>query len=250
MTQVPTAIVADDEANLRAYLEQQLGAVWPELSIVASVGNGRAALEAIDEYSPDVAFLDIKMPGVTGLDVAARLEGDTRVVFVTAYDEFAVAAFENAAVDYLLKPIEADRLALTVSRLRGSLGRDTGLDRIQEAISQLVGARRKYLNWVKVGQAGETRVVPTDEIIFFKAEHKYTTVRTVDGELLIRRSIKELEAELDPEVFWRVHRSTLVNARFIEVAKRDFRGRFSLTLRGASDVLKVSDTYAHLFRQM
>lgn len=246
----PTALVADDEPNLREYLCDRLADAWPELEIVACVGTGREALAEIASKTPDIAFLDIRMPGMTGLDVARELNGPTRVVFVTAYDQYAVEAFDNAAVDYLLKPIDPNRLAKTVARLQMATDSDSGLAQVRAVIAQLTDDRPRYLHWIKVGQAGETRVVPTDEIVFFRAEHKYTTVRTPSAELLVRKSIKDLETELDPEQFWRIHRSTLVNVRYIDVARRDFRGRFSLHLKAVPDVLKVSDTYAHLFRQM
>ena len=246
----PTAVIADDEEHLRDYLCRRLAAVWPDLEIVAQAANGREALAAINEFDPDIAFLDIRMPGLSGLDVAAQLETDTRVVFITAYDQYAIEAFDRAAVDYLLKPVDDERLSRTVMRLKDSLAGDPGAAAVREAIAHLTGSEPRYLNWIKVGQSGETRIVPVDEIAFFKAEHKYTTVATAGGSMLIRRSIRELEDELDPAVFWRVHRSTLVNVRFVEVARRDLRGRFTLTLRGIPETLRVSDTYAHLFRQM
>lgn len=246
-----TAIIADDEVNLRDYLGKRLAAVWPELEVVAVAANGREALDQIERFKPDVAFLDIKMPGMSGLDVASRIEDGTRVVFVTAYDEFAIDAFDNAAVDYLLKPVEDERLARTVSRLKA--GKETPLD--MDALRALLAraehsTAESHLHWIRVGQQGETRIIPVDEVVYFKADQKYTSVRTIEAEHLIRKSIKELEGKLDPERFWRVHRSTIVNLAFVDVAKRDFRGRFTLSLRGVRESLKVSDTYAHRFRQM
>lgn len=246
----PRILIADDEPALRAFLEDRLAEVWPEATVVASVGSGTETLAGLRELEPDIAFLDIRMPGCSGLDVAGATEGTTRIVFVTAFDEYAIDAFDNAAVDYLLKPVDAPRLAKTVDRLKASLSAAPDAAAIRHVLARLGEEKPAFLKWVKVGQSGETRIVPVDEIAYFKAEHKYTTVRTPQAELLIRRSIKELETELDPERFWRVHRSTLVNVRYVDVARRDFRGRFMLNLKGIDDVLRVSDSYAWRFRQM
>lgn len=246
--QAPTAIIVDDEANLRTYLARQLARVWPELQIVAEAGNGREALACIHEKAPDIAFLDIRMPGLSGIDVASQIATDTRVVFVTAYDDYAVDAFEQAAVDYLLKPVDESRLAETARRL--AVSRSPGVD--MAALTRLLEGAPKpdWLNWVRVGAQGETRILPVSEVVYFQADQKYTSVRTLEAEYLIRKSIKELEATLDPAVFWRVHRSTLVNLAFIDAARRDFRGRYTLRLKGLDETLRVSDSYSHLFRQM
>ncbi|MEX0942700.1 MAG: LytTR family DNA-binding domain-containing protein [Pseudomonadales bacterium] len=245
-----TAVVADDENHLRDYLCKQLGVVWPELEVVGLASNGREALSQIETLAPDVAFLDIKMPVMTGLEVAAAMTASTRVVFVTAFDEFAVAAFERAAVDYLLKPVDEVRLKRTVDRLTAQPAVAGDLDALLASLQGIRGVEIAYLGWVRVGNQGETRIIPVDEVVYFKADQKYTSVRTHEAEYLIRKSIKELEGRLDPDKFWRVHRSTLVNVRFIDVAKRDFRGRFTLQLKGLDQRLKVSDTYSHRFRQM
>lgn len=249
MSETVTAVVADDEANLRDYLCRQLDKVWPSLSVVGRASNGREALELIEMLRPDVAFLDIKMPGLSGIDVASKIPKETRVVFVTAFDEFAIQAFEAAAVDYLLKPVDDDRLRTTIERLKSATLPADGID-LSGLLARITGEHKEYLSWLRVGSQGETRIIPVDQVAFFRAEHKYTSVQTIDGEHLIRKSIKELETELDPGRFWRVHRSTLVNLAFIDVARRDFRGRFTLHIKGLRQTLKVSDSYAHLFRQM
>ncbi len=243
------AIVADDEQTLLEYLCTRLNKLWPSLEIVARAGNGREALAAIDELEPDVAFLDIRMPGMSGMEVAARIKGKTRVVFVTAFDQYAVDAFEHEAVDYLLKPVDDQRLQRTIDRLQSEY-RAPDASKLEALLARLAAPKPTWLNWIRVGQLGETRIISIDDVLYFRAEHKYTSVRTLDAEHLVRKSIKELESELNPERFWRVHRSTLVNLAYIDVARRDFRGRFTLTLKGCADTLRVSDTYAHLFRQM
>ncbi|XOV87931.1 MAG: LytR/AlgR family response regulator transcription factor [Pseudomonadota bacterium] len=248
-TKAMRAVVADDEPTLLAYLSTRLASLWPELDIVARAANGREALAAIDEHQPDVAFLDIRMPGLSGMEVAARITGNTRVVFVTAFDQYAVDAFEHAAVDYLLKPVDDERLQRTIDRLQTD-HEVPDVSKLETLLARLATPKPTWLNWIRVGHLGETRIISVDDVLYFRADHKYTSVRTSDAEHLVRKSIKELEAELDPERFWRVHRSTLVNLAHIEVARRDFRGRFTLTLKGCTDTLRVSDTYAHLFRQM
>lgn len=250
MNSAMTAVVADDETNLREYLCTQLRAVWPQLEIVGRAGNGREALAQIESLAPDVAFLDIKMPGMSGLEVAGAITGATRIVFVTAFDEFAVEAFENAAVDYLLKPVDETRLRQTVERLQAAPRVTGDLAALLASLQGIKAGDTGFLGWIRVGQRGETRIIPVDEVVYFKADQKYTSVRTLTGEHLIRKSIKDLESCLDPEKFWRVHRSTLVNLRFVDVAKRDFRGRFTLHLKGLAQTLKVSDSYSRLFRQM
>ncbi|MBD3648771.1 MAG: response regulator transcription factor [Pseudomonadales bacterium] len=246
------AVIADDEANLREYLCARLAAVWPELEIVGFAENGREALEMIESEQPDIAFLDIRMPGMSGLEVARQANDRTRIVFVTAYDQYAVEAFERAAVDYLLKPVDDERLGRTVSRLqdgdRGTLM--GGAERMSKLLEMLDEGQTQYLNWVRVGERDRTLIVSVGYVAYFKADRKYTTVRTLDREYLIRRTIKDLEAELDPGQFWRIHRSTLVNVAWIEAARRDFRGRYTLTLKGLDDTLRVSDSFRGRFRQM
>ena len=247
-----TALLADDEPHLVTHLAQRLARLWPELGIVATTGNGLEALERIQALRPDMAFLDIRMPGLSGLEVAARLTVPCRLVFVTAYDQFAVQAFEREAVDYLLKPVTDERLGRTLARLRGSEAAplpETLLASLRDLLRAAPGAPGP-LRWIKA-QAGQTiRLVGVDEICYFQASEKYTTVVTRDAELLIRTSIKELAEQLDPAQFWQIHRSTLVNVRQIAAARHDAMGRLALQLKHRPETLPVSRTFAHLFRQM
>ncbi|GAB4477975.1 MAG: LytTR family DNA-binding domain-containing protein [Burkholderiaceae bacterium] len=246
----PTALVAEDEATLRHQLVEQLGQLWPDLTIVAEAADGVQALRLLDEHRPDVLFLDIQMPGATGLEVARQASGRCHVVFVTAYDEYAVAAFEQGAVDYVLKPISAARLFTTVSRLKQRIAApparlDAALDRIGGGAPQ-----KTYLRWINASVGQNLKLITVDEIAYFQADNKYTRVVTGDGEALIRKPLKELVEELDPQQFWQIHRSTLVNASAVAGVTRDFRGRMLVKLKRRNDTLLVSDSYTHLFRQM
>ena len=245
-----TAIVAEDEATLRQQLVEQLGQLWPELDVIAEAADGIQALRLLEEHRPDVLFLDINMPGATGMEVARQANGRARVVFVTAYDEHAVAAFEHGAIDYVLKPISAARLFTTVSRLKERLGTPPArLDAVLDRITPPAQGR-SYLRWINASVGQHLRLITVDEIVYFQADNKYTRVVTSDAEALIRKPLKELVEELDPQLFWQIHRSTLVNARTIAGVARDFRGRMLVKLKGREDTLLVSDTYTHLFRQM
>jgi len=256
-TPAATAVIADDEPHLAAHLAQRLAALWPELAIVASAGNGLEALERIQALRPDIAFLDIRMPGLSGLELAARLEAPCRLVFVTAYDQFAVEAFEREAIDYLLKPVEDGRLARTVARLRASLASPPALppEALLAQLKELLAGSSASspgapLRWIRA-QAGQlVRLVAVEEICYFQADEKYTSVYTRDAELLIRTPIRELAGQLDPGQFWQVHRSTLVNVRQIAAARHDAMGRLTLVLKNRPEALPVSRAYAHLFRQM
>jgi DNA-binding LytR/AlgR family response regulator len=254
----PTALLADDEPHLVAHLAQRLAVQWPELALVATCVNGLEALERIQALRPDMAFLDIRMPGLSGLEVAARLTVPCRLVFVTAYDQFAVEAFEREAVDYLLKPVSDERLGRTLARLRGLTGPPppppgTLLAQMQALLAGagLGGpAAPAPLRWIKA-QAGTTlRLVAVDEVHYFQANGKYTSVFTREAELLIRTPIKDLAGQLDPDQFWQVHRGTLVNVRQIAAARQDALGRLTLHLKQRPETLPVSRGYAHLFRQM
>jgi DNA-binding LytR/AlgR family response regulator len=250
----PTAVVAEDEATLRQQLVEQLGQLWPELLVVGEAADGVQALRLLDEHRPNVMFLDINMPGATGLEVARQASGRSRVVFVTAYDQHAVAAFEQGAIDYVLKPISAARLFTTVQRLRERLAAPPA--RIDHALAQLAappaaaGSGRSWLRWINASVGQNLRLITVDEVAYFQADNKYTRVVTADGEALIRKSLKELVDELDPQQFWQIHRSTLVNVASIAGVTRDFRGRMLVKLRQRDDTLLVSDSYTHLFRQM
>jgi DNA-binding LytR/AlgR family response regulator len=244
-----TAIVAEDEATLRQQLVEQLGQLWPELTIVAEAADGIAALRLLGEHRPDILFLDIQMPGATGLEVARQVNGRSRVVFVTAYDEHAVTAFEQGAVDYVLKPISAARLFTTVTRLKERLASPPPrLDAVLPAIAP--ATTKNYLRWINASVGQNLRLVTVDEIAYFQADSKYTRVVTADSEALIRKPLKELADELDPNQFWQIHRSTMVNVANVAGVTRDFRGRMLVKLKGRNETLQVSDSYTHLFRQM
>lgn len=252
MTAHPRAVIAEDEANLREELRETLAAVWPELEIVAEAEDGMQALRALERHSPDVVFLDIQMPGLSGLEIAREASGRAHVVFVTAYDSYAVSAFEQGAVDYVMKPLTTARIAQAARRLRERLSSTppdiAGL--LEKIAGRLDGRRRDYLRWVTASQGSETRLVTTEEIVYFRSDNKYTVVATVDKEALVRITIRELSEQLDPSVFWQIHRGTLVNVAYIAGVTRDFRGRMALRLKRRPETLPVSDSYTHLFRQM
>ncbi len=248
-----TALIADDEPALRTELEWLLGDAWPELVVTASVGDGASALEAIDRLQPDVAFLDIRMPPPSGLEVARRVGAGTAVVFVTAYDNHAVEAFEYAAVDYLLKPVLWPRLQDTVRRLKRWLvggGRSLLDPQTLESLIRRLADAPAYLHWLRVGQGERIEIIAVDDVCFFRSERKYTVAVTSAAEHLIRTPITELAAQLDPERFWRIHRGAIVNVAAIKEARRDLRGRHRLALKSRPEVLRVSATYGHLFRRM
>ncbi|MDK9702183.1 MAG: LytTR family DNA-binding domain-containing protein [Sulfuritalea sp.] len=250
------AIIADDEPLLARHLTARLVELWPQLEIAGVAGNGIEARDMIEDLRPDIAFLDIRMPGLSGLEVVQALAPEVRaacrVVFVTAYDEFAVQAFEREAVGYLLKPVADDRLATAIERLQRAPPAPAGaqsddlLRRLQALLPKVAG----HLRWVRASVGNDVRLVATDEICYFQAADKYTAVFTRDAELLIRTPIKELLEQLDPEQFWQVHRGTLVNVRQVVSAGHDAFGRVTLKLRDRAEAVAVSRGHAHLFRQM
>ena len=249
-----TALIADDEPHLATYLRSQLATLWPELEIVGMPRNGTEAAAAIAALQPDLAFLDIKMPGLSGLDVAQGIEGRTRVVFVTAYDEFAVQAFEQEAIDYVLKPVNAQRLARTLERVRRALpaAPDDDDARLATTLQRLQPppAPTTRLRYVRASQGDVTHQIDVAEVCYFRADDKYTCVRTAHGEHLIRTTIAELAAQLDPAEFWQVHRSTLVNLRHVAGTRRDEFSRLFVRMRGVDGELPVSRAYVHLFKAM
>jgi len=249
------AIIADDEPRLAHYLRDRLAALWPELVIAGIANNGMEARALIAEASPDVAFLDIRMPGMSGLDVAKALDCPVHVVFVTAYDEYAVAAFEGAALDYLLKPVEDARLARTVERLRERIARDAApqLATALETLARIAPAAPpvpERLAWIRASTGQQVRLIAVDDVCYFQANDKYTSVFTKEGETLIRTPLRELADALDPSRFWQVHRGTIVNLAHVASTTRDLAGRVSLMLKTRPETVAVSRAFAHRFRQM
>ncbi len=250
-----TALIADDEPHLAQYLKAQLAQAWPDLQILKVAANGIEAADAIAELRPDLAFLDIQMPGLTGLEVAQGIEGGTRVVFVTAYDQYAVDAFEARAVDYLLKPLKADRLAACVERLRREAPAPEGalaetLRRLLPAAAMAAGGAPARLRYIRAAQGELMHQVPVDEVLFFHADDKYTVVQTATAEHLIRMPIFELAGQLDPDRFWQVHRSTIINLDHLAGTRRDEQSRLFVRIRGRDNELPVSRAYVHLFKAM
>jgi DNA-binding LytR/AlgR family response regulator len=253
------AVVAEDEALLRQALLAALGEAWPQLQVVAECEDGASALEAIAEHQPDVAFLDIRMPGLTGLEVAtasAEASPATQIVFVTAYDQYAIDAFERGAIDYLLKPIAADRLAATVQRVQARAAAGSTDSAALAALIQQLGARPSEaraeppLSWITASTGRETRLILLDDVVYFRADNKYTTVMTADGEALLRKPIRELLDVLDPAVFRQIHRSTIVNMKAVASIVRDDTGKGTVRLRQRPETLTVSQPFMVLFRNM
>ena len=268
----PRAVLADDERLMREQLRARLAEAWPELDIVAEAKNGLEAVQLVQEHRPDIVFLDIRMPGLTGVEAAKQItqlppaegEEDTlvpEIVFITAYDQYAVEAFEQGVADYVLKPAERDRLAVTVERIQKRLAaRESGADapagpNMQQLLHQLAarlnpGHAPQYLQWIQatVGQA--IQMIAVSDVLFFISDEKYTRVQTAGVEALIRKPIKELVDEIDPQQFWQIHRSTLVNVKAISGVTRDFRGRQIVTVKGHPEKLEVSRSYTGLFKGM
>lgn len=244
------ALIAEDEKVLVDELRTHLALLWPELDIVGTAANGIEALALFAERHPRVLFLDIEMPGMTGLEVARQLQGRCHIVFVTAYQAYAVAAFEQGAVDYVLKPFDTARLARTVGRIKERL--DAPPSSLDGLLSDLVGTlqRRDYLRWINAAERDAVKLIAVDDVVYFQSDHGYTRVVTQDGEALIQSSLKELQEQLDPGRFWPIHRSTIVNASAISGVTRDFRGRVSVKLKTRSEKLSVSEVHEHLFRRM
>jgi DNA-binding LytR/AlgR family response regulator len=252
-------VIAEDEALLREALVQLLAAAWPELEVAAACEDGGAALEAIAAHQPDVAFLDIRMPGLTGLEVAAALaecSPRTQVVFVTAYDQYAIDAFERGAVDYLQKPVAPERLAATVRRLKARAAAGGADPAALAALLRQLGAglpaaeRAPPLVWLTASAGAETRLIMVDDIAYFQSDTKYTVVMTAEGEALLRKPIRELLEVLDPAIFKQIHRSTIVNLKAIASIARDDMGRGVVRLKTRPETLAVSQPFMALFRNM
>jgi DNA-binding LytR/AlgR family response regulator len=274
-----TAVIADDERLLREQLRARLAEVWPDLEIVAEAKNGAEAVALVEAHHPDVVFLDIRMPGMTGIEAARAiaqlpLDGDDggaahtagarpwrgcEIVFITAYDQYAVEAFEQGVVDYVLKPAERQRLQVTVERIRKRLAERagdeapdaTGMQQLlQKLATRMNPGAAPRLKWIQATVGASIQMIPVEDVLFFISDEKYTRVQTATLEALIRKPIKELVEELDAEVFWQIHRSTLVNTRAIAGVTRDLRGRQLVAVRGHPEKLEVSRSYAGLFKGM
>ncbi|CAN5188413.1 LytTR family DNA-binding domain-containing protein [soil metagenome] len=248
-----TALIVEDESALRDELCDMLQFLWPDLHIVAQAGNGIDALRLIADHEPDIVFLDIQIPEPNGLDVARFIGDRCHVVFVTAYDAHAIDAFEKGAVDYLLKPLSDARLSVTIQRLKQKL------QNTMQAPSDLAGlvdqlqapqARSQYLRWITAAVGKSLRMITIDEVVFIQSDQKYTRVVLADSEVLIRKSLKELLSELDPEQFWQIHRSTVVNALEIASIEPGMSGQLCVKLKSRREQLPVSDSFAKRFRQM
>lgn len=263
-----TVLIADDEPHLARALQNHLKH-WPDLEVVAVARNGLEAAERIAALQPDVAFLDIQMPGLTGLEVAQGIEGRTRVVFVTAFDEYAVQAFDQEAVDYVLKPVKLDRLQRTMERVQRALAQasadshiaagaegDTEDARLLSVLKRLLPgavpsvAPHEPLRWVRASRGDTTHQVAVQDVLFFHADEKYTCVQTASAEYLIRTPIADLAAQLDSTLFWQVHRSTIVNLQHLESTRRDQASRLFVRIKGHATELPVSRAYVHLFKAM
>jgi len=273
---MPTALIADDERLLRDQLRARLAEVWPELEIVAEAKNGAEAVELVAQHRPDLVFLDIRMPGMNGIEAAraiAQLPTDDgedepadgkpwrgcEIVFITAYDQYAIEAFEQGVVDYVLKPAERERLQVTIERVRkrlASRAADEAPDvsgmqaLLQKLAEKIAPGSVPRLRWIQATVGTSIQMIPVDDVLFFISDEKYTRVQTASIEALIRKPIKELVAELDAEQFWQIHRSTLVNAKAIAGVTRDLRGRQLVAVRGHPEKLEVSRSYAGLFKGM
>lgn len=255
----PTAIIADDERLMREQLRHRLKEAWPELQILAEAKNGAEAVDLVLQQQPDLIFLDIRMPGKSGLDAAREIGGRCHVVFVTAYDEYAVQAFEHGAIDYLLKPADPTRLAITLARLKLRLTERTAapdlsavLGRLESLAGRLqAGAAepRPFLQWIQAGLGQQLRLFPVEEVVFLQAQDKYTAVATRKEIALVRKPIREFIDELDPALFWQIHRAILVAAREIAAVSREGE-RLLVHLRSRTERLEVSRTFASRFRQM
>jgi DNA-binding LytR/AlgR family response regulator len=254
-----SALIADDEPLLRQQLRAHLARLWPELEIVAEARNGREAIELFETFRPSVAFLDVHMPGRDGLDAARAIGRRAQIVFVTAYEQYAVQAFEQGAIDYLVKPFDDARLADSVARLQARLAKpespaadlEAVLDRLASKLKVQDGAvRPKHLQWIRASVGASVRLIPVDQVAFLRSDEKYTLVAWEGGEALIRKTIRELADELDPEVFVQIHRSVIVNLRLVVQFDRGVNETGEVRLKGRREVLPVSRSFFHAFRQM
>jgi DNA-binding LytR/AlgR family response regulator len=250
----PRAIIADDERLMREQLRARLAEAWPELDVVAEAKNGEEAVQLVASERPDLAFLDIQMPGLTGIEAARVIGTACHVVFVTAFSEFAVDAFEEGAVDYVLKPAETERLARTVARLKARIAeRPRDLEALLDGLAARIGGgagRGGHLQWIQASMGQQLRLIPVADVLFFTSDEKYTRVQTEGYEALIRKPIKELIEQLDPEQFWQIHRATIINIKAVAGVVRDLRGRQLVQFRNFPEKLEISRNFTHLFKQM
>jgi DNA-binding LytR/AlgR family response regulator len=245
----PAAVIADDEPLLRAGLRAGLAQAWPELEIVAEAANGAEAVHAVREHRPAFVFLDIEMPLMNGLDAARAIGDAAHVVFVTAYDRYAVEAFDRGAVDYVMKPAAVERLAETVKRLRSRIGSPApSLDTLIGELSRRIAPAAERLQWLQASLGNTLKLINVEDVIYFQSDTKYTRVVTRDGEALVKKTLRELCAELDPRHFWQVHRGIIVNIRAISSVSCDDTGRREIALRDRPEKLEVSRTFSHLFK--
>lgn len=251
-----TALIADDEPLLREHLRSQLARLWPELALTPDARNGMEVLELFDAHQPHIVFLDVRMPGMDGIAAARALARRAHIVFITAYEQYAVQAFEQGAIDYLLKPLESERLSDTIARLQERLqapfAANAALDAMLERMTSLrpPPAPRKWLQWIKASVGSGVRLIPVEEVAFLQADNKYTLVAWEGGEALIRKSIRELADELDPDRFVQIHRCAIVNLHYVQEVVRGVNETADVHLRGRPEVLPVSRSYLHHFRQM
>lgn len=258
-----TAILADDETLVRELLRSRLAQAWPDLQILGEASDGQEAIEMVAQHAPQIAFLDIRMPERNGLQVAQVISSRCHVVFLTAYDEYAIEAFERGAVDYLLKPVALDRLNITVQRLKARLTQKpvdmadliAQIDaRVKSTTASSATTQKppgpERLKWIQASIGRELRMIAIDDVVYFKADEKYVVVRTRDAEAVIRTPLKELTDSLDPDIFWAVHRAVIVNVRMIDAIEKDVLGRLAVRLKGLTERLPVSRTHAPRFKGM
>ena len=242
-----TALIVDDEPKLVNYLVVKLAKLWPELDVVGTAENGLEAVTLAQKLKPDIVFLDIKMPGLNGLAVAEMLPKHSKIVFVTAFDQYAADAFEQSAVDYLLKPVGEERLTKTIQRLKQK--EPVAKADLVALVKTLTSPKVSFLKWLRVGLDDITELVPIQDVVYFKADLKYIDVVTQNKTYLLRQSLSDLESQLDPDVFWRINRGCIVRVDQIAKAKRDFRGRYDITLHDQDQTLRASQPFGYLFKK-
>ena len=242
-----TALIVDDEPKLVNYLVVKLAKLWPELDVVGTAENGLEAVTLAQKLKPDIVFLDIKMPGLNGLAVAEMLPKHSKIVFVTAFDQYAADAFEQSAVDYLLKPVGEERLTKTIQRLKQK--EPVAKADLVALVKTLTSPKVSFLQWLRVGLDDITELVPIQDVVYFKVDLKYIDVVTQNKTYLLRQSLSDLESQLDPDVFWRINRGCIVRVDQIAKAKRDFRGRYNITLHDQDQTLRASQPFGYLFKK-